>query len=56
VLVHKKEMAPRHNKVFCGQETTLPRDTGFDNKWYSHSHQPREGRKTRKKVVRRMSL
>ena len=34
-------MAPRHNRVFCGQETTLPRDTGSDNKWYSHSHQPR---------------
>lgn len=27
--------------MFCGQETTLPRDTGSDNKWYSHFHQPR---------------
>lgn len=33
-------MVPRHNRVFCGQETTWPRDTGFDNKWYSRSHQP----------------
>lgn len=45
MLGHKKEMAPHHNRVFCGQETTLPRDTGSDNKWYSHSHQPRRRKK-----------
>lgn len=49
-------MVPRHNRVFCGQETTLPRDTGFDNKWYSHSHQPKWGTKTQEEVVSRLFL